>query len=85
MKFAGVLSRRLVSYLSLQRHGGWVRISDYMEMEISMAFISVKGLCFIIVMRRNVLELEGRRRYIINTPFISKLVLSSPFNLYTHR
>lgn len=45
MKFAGVLSRRLVSYLNLLRHGGWVWISDYMEMEISMAFISVKDLC----------------------------------------
>lgn len=42
-------------------------------------------VCFIIVMKRNELELEGRRRYIINTPFISKHVLSSPFKLHTHR
>jgi hypothetical protein len=55
-------------------------------MEISMAFISVKGLCVLsFFMRRNELEVEGRRRYIINTPFILKHVLLSPSNLYTHR
>lgn len=59
MKFAGVLSRRLVSYLSLQRHGGWVWILDYMEMEISMAFISVKSLCVLSFFMRKELEVEA--------------------------
>lgn len=89
MKFAGVLSRRLVSYLNLLRHGGRVWISDYMEMEISMAFITVKDLCVLsFFMRRNEHEEEGRvlvqAMLYHKHPVYLKHILSSLIKLYTH-